>query len=128
MKEREMEMEKERKAIYEEIRSKPRLSPLIELIEPTPLLDRKRADASSNGKVEERKDVPDTKADNGQSNLEGKSDRLQPLHVVRLASVESLAEVERKEENRETFQMERIKKNNRNGRKIRFNPYDEFSD
>jgi hypothetical protein len=37
---KEKELERERMAIYEEIRSRPRLSPLIELIEPTPILNR----------------------------------------------------------------------------------------
>ena len=66
---KEIEMEKERVAIYEEIGSKPKLSPLIELIKPTPLLNKKRADFGAKWKVEERKEVPDTKVDNGQSHL-----------------------------------------------------------
>merc|ERR1719318_1113439 len=37
---REMEIEKERMMIYDEIRHKTRLSPLIEVIEPTPPLNR----------------------------------------------------------------------------------------
>ena len=80
---KEIEMEKERVAIYEEIGSKHKLSPLIELIKPTPLLDRKRADFGAKWNVEERKEVPDTKVDNGQSHLR-ESDRLQPVHVVML--------------------------------------------
>ena len=43
-----------------------------------------------------------------------------------LASVESSPETKRKEVTGETLEM--LKKKNRNSRKIRFNPYDDFSD
>ena len=69
---KEREMENERVAIYEEIRSKPRLSPLIE---PTSLLDRKRADGATKGKVGERKELPDTKVEIGQRDLTEESDK-----------------------------------------------------
>jgi len=91
---RELEIEKERMMIYDEIRHKARLSPLIEVIEPTPPLDRRspiflmtsldmlgisddseyeadRSDATGNTKISEDENIMDSvNADHADHNCE----------------------------------------------------------
>ena len=121
---REKELERERLTIYEEIRPKPRLSPLVELIEPTqhwPI--REGHEETESGNISKTFKIQEI---NKQKVLVNFEEKYQPSysyglsqHVENLASTESLSDIE--------TGIVRNKKN-KNERKIRFNPYDEFSE
>ena len=121
---REKELERERLTIYEEIRLKPRLSPLAELIETTPQWQRREGHRET-----ESENISKTfqiQKINKQKVLEKFEEKYQPSysyglsqHVEHIASTESLLDIE--------TGIVRNKKN-KNEKKIRFNPYDEFSE
>ena len=111
---KEKELERERMAIYEEIRSKPRMSPLLELIEPTH--DRRGEEKEGNMQEDQQQQV-----------MKMFDHTYQPSQYPGLiASTESLAEG--RGLYLESDQTQTLRKKNRNEKKIRFNPYDEFSD
>ena len=113
---KEKEMERERLSIYEEIKSKPKLSPLVELIEPTEDNGVQVMNCSNGHRKKEL---------NRQNVLEKFEEKYQQATLI--ASTESLTE--NKEIRIENGGMAIIrKKTNINEKKLRFNPYDEFSD
>jgi hypothetical protein len=70
--------------------------------------------------------IPVSNGKNRSNKLEV-SDRHQPQHAGLLACVESLTETQSSLQNAQTLQSENMRRKSR-GRKITFNPYDEFSD
>ena len=116
-------MERERLSIYEEIRSKPKLSPLVELIEPTSHW--KRTEDNGEIQIMNCSNGHRKKELNRQNVLEKFEEKYQQAALI--ASTESLTEKkEIRIENGGTAIIR--KKKNINEKKLRFNPYDEFSD
>ena len=112
---REKQLERERLAIYEEIRPKPILLPLVQMIEPAPHWQR------TEDEIENISNALKIQEINTQKVFEKFEDKYQGScnYGGHIASMESLSDME--------TSLVKIKKS-KNEKKIRFNPYDEFSE
>lgn len=123
-------------AMYEEVKAKPKLSPLIERIEPTPQIDWRKKQLIDSQNKEIRKEInglQDTDAHIPNDSSDVLEMKKMPtvkiangakVHRSLFASIETLSEPETVEEATPNGKLQKAK----NSRKIRFNPYDEFSD